>query len=239
MTYTDHDRRLYKRYRSLLTTLCTSYTIMWGSSEHTKNTRSCTMTYTDHDRRLYNDTDHYWRLYTRPTQLCEGPQNTLKIHCRVLWRIPITTDDFINDTDHYLRLYTRFYTIMWGSSEYTKNTQSCTMTWTGHDRWLYKRLTLLLGLRSTGVGIWYDDHGRALPTVRIIVPSSRMVSVRPNTIAQSISDQYVIVLYPLTERAMIKWYCYANTLSPMKYTLQQHKSIRVFTYTHSKGPSAS
>ena len=33
-----------------------------------------------------------------------------------------------------------------------------------------------------------------------------MVSVRPNTIAQSISDQYVIVLYPLTERAMIKWY---------------------------------
>ena len=33
-----------------------------------------------------------------------------------------------------------------------------------------------------------------------------MVSVRPNTIAQSISDQYVIVLYPLTGRAMIKWY---------------------------------
>ena len=33
-----------------------------------------------------------------------------------------------------------------------------------------------------------------------------MVSVRPNTIAQSISDQYVIVLYPLTEWAMIKWY---------------------------------
>ena len=102
-------------------------------------------------------------------------------------------------------LYT-FYTIMWESSEYTKNTRSCTMTWTGHDRWLYKRLTLLLGLRSTGVGIWYDDHGRALPTVRIKVPSSRMVSVWPNTITQSISDQYVIVLYPLTERAMIKWY---------------------------------
>ena len=63
-----------------------------------------------------------------------------------------------------------------------------------------------MGLWSTGVGIWYNDHGRALPTVRIIVPSSRMVSVRPNTIAQSISDQYVIVLYPLTERAMTKWY---------------------------------
>ena len=33
-----------------------------------------------------------------------------------------------------------------------------------------------------------------------------MVSVRPNTITQSISDQYVIVLYPLTERDIIKWY---------------------------------
>ena len=33
-----------------------------------------------------------------------------------------------------------------------------------------------------------------------------MVSVWPNTITQSISDQYVIVLYPLTERAMLKWY---------------------------------
>ena len=50
------------------------------------------------------------------------------------------------------------------------------------------------------------DHDRALPTVRIIDPSSRMVSVRPNTITQPISDQYVIVLYPLTEQAMIKWY---------------------------------
>ena len=135
-----------------------------------------------------NDTDHYWRPYTRFTQLCVGPQNTLKIHGRVLWRIPITTDDFITNSGHCRRLYTRLYTIMWGSSEYTKNTRSCTMTWTGHARWLYKRLTLLLGLRSTVFGIWYDDHGRALPTVRIIVPSSRRVSVQPNAIAQSISD---------------------------------------------------
>ena len=163
-----------------------------------------------------------------------GSSEYTKIHCRVLWRIPITTDDFINDTDHYWRLYTRFYTIMWGSSEYTKNTQSCTMTWTGHDRWLYKRLTLLLGLRSTGVGIWYDDHGRALPTVRIIVPSSRMVSVRPNTIAQSISDQYVIVLYPLTERAMIKWYCYANTLSPIWNILYNNTNQSGFLHTHTR-----
>ena len=109
---------------------------MRGSSEYTKNTRSCTMTGTGHDQRLYN------QYRSLPTTL-----------------------------------YT-FYTIMCESSEYTINTRSCTMTWTGHYRWLYKRLTLLLGLRSTGVGIWYNDHGRALPTVRIIVPSSRMVSVR-------------------------------------------------------------
>ena len=30
------------------------------------------------------DTDHDQRLYTRLTQLCENPQNTLKIHGRVL-----------------------------------------------------------------------------------------------------------------------------------------------------------
>ena len=148
MTYTGHDRRLYNQYRSLPTTLYTSYTIMCESSEYTKNTQSCTMTWTGHDRRLYN------QYRSLPTTL-----------------------------------YTS-YTIMCESSEYTKNTRSCTMTWTGHDRWLYTCLTLLLGLRSTGVGIWYDDHGRALPTVRIIVPSSRRVSDRPNTITQSISDQY-------------------------------------------------
>ena len=30
-----------------------------------------------------------------------------------------------------------------------------------------------------------------------------------------------------------------DTESYMKYTLQQHKFVRVFTYTHTKGPSAS
>ena len=173
---------------------------------------------------------HCRRLYTRFTQFYVGPRNTLKIHGRVLWQEPVTTDDFMTNTGHCRRLYTgltqlcvrprntlkntrsctmtgtghyrrlynqyrslpttlyTFYTIMCEPSEYTKNTQSCTMTWTGHDRWLYKRLTLLLGLRSTGVGIWYNTHGRALPTVRILVPSSRRVSVWPNTIAQTISD---------------------------------------------------
>ena len=127
-------------------------------------------------------------------------------------------------------LYTS-YTIMCESSEYTKNTRSCTMTWTGHDRWLYKRLTLLLGLRSTGVGIWYEDHGRALPTVRIIVPSSCMVSVWPNTITQSISDQYVIVLYLLTERAMIKWYL---TLSSIWNILHNNTNRSRFLHIYTR-----
>ena len=169
ITNTGHCRRLYNQYRSLPTTLYTSHTIMCESSEYTKNTRLCTKTGTGHDRRLYNqyyiyiylfkkylrpaahihqetltNTGHCRRLYTRFTQLCVSPQNTLKIHGRVLWREPVTTDGFINVSHYY-----------WG-----------------------------VGI----VGIWYDDHGRALPTVRIIVPSSRRVSVRPNTTAQSISD---------------------------------------------------
>ena len=134
------------------------------------------------------NTSHCRQLYTGLTQLCVRPRNTLKN----------TRSCTMTGTGHYRRLYNQyrslpttlytFYTIMCESSEYTKNTRSCTMTWTGHDRWLYERLTLLLGLRSTNVGIWYNTHGRALPTVRILVPSSRRVSVWPNTITQSISD---------------------------------------------------
>ena len=48
-----------------------------------------------------NDTGHDRRLYTRPTQLCEVTQNTLKIHGRVLGHIPITTDDFVNVSHDY------------------------------------------------------------------------------------------------------------------------------------------
>ena len=99
-----------------------------------------------HGYALQHDTGHYRWLHihfaqiwspSRIQQLCVGPQNTLKIHGRVLWRIPITTDDFITNSGHCRRLYTRLYTIMWGSSEYTKNTRSCTMTYTDHDRRLY------------------------------------------------------------------------------------------------------
>ena len=157
------------------------------------------MTYTDHDRWLYNiqyrslpatlDTFytimHMSTKYTKNTRSCTMTQTD---HDRRLYNqyrsLPAT-------------LYT-FYTIMWNTSECTKNTRSCTMTYTGHDRWLYIRLTLLLGRRSTEVGIWYNTHGRALPTVRILVPSSRRVSVWPNTIAYSISDQYMIVWHLFT-----------------------------------------
>ena len=156
MTYTDHDRWLYIYYRSLPATLCMVYTIMYMSTEYTKNTRSCTMTQTGHDQQLYNQ---YRSL-------------------------PAT-------------LYT-FYTIMWNTSEYTKNTRSCTMTYTGHDPRLYIRIPLLLGRRSTEVGICSNTHGRALPTVRILVPSSRRVSVWPNAITQSISAWYMIVWYLFT-----------------------------------------
>ena len=48
-----------------------------------------------------NGTGHYWRRYTRLTQLCVSPQNTLIIHGRILWRIPITTDDFVNVSHYY------------------------------------------------------------------------------------------------------------------------------------------
>ena len=186
MSYTGHDRRLYNWYRSLPATLYTFYTIICGSSEYTKNTRSCTMTGTGHYRRLYNQYRSLpTTLYRSHTVMCEASEYTKNIRSCTM-----------TGTGHYRRLYNQyrslpttlytFYTVMCEASEYTTNTRSCTMTWTGHDRWLYKRLTLLLGLRSTGVGIWYNTHGRALPTVRILVPSSRRVW--PNTIAQSISD---------------------------------------------------
>ena len=68
------------------------------SSKHSKSTRSGTMTSTGHDRRLWGGTlgggggggghifktGHCRRLYTRFTQLGQVPQNTLKIHGRVL-----------------------------------------------------------------------------------------------------------------------------------------------------------
>ena len=108
MTYTDHDRWLYIQYRSLPATLYTFYTIMYMSTEYTKNTRSCTMTQTGHDRWLYIQYRSLpATLYTFYT-IMYSPRNTLKIHGRVLWPKPVTTDDFIINTGHCRRLYTRF-----------------------------------------------------------------------------------------------------------------------------------
>ena len=123
---TGHDWRLYTRLPQL-----------WEGPQNTLKIHGRVLWHipvTTDDFIL--DTGHDRRLYTRLPQLWEGPQNTLKIHGRVLWHKPVTTDDFINDTGHYRRLYTRLYTIMWGSLDYTKNTRSCIMTYTDHDRWL-------------------------------------------------------------------------------------------------------
>ena len=165
-------------------TLDTFYTSIGDLPEYTINTRSCIRTYTGHDR---------W-LYKRFTQLCEVSQNTPKIHGRVFWHIPVTTDDFINVPRNY-----------WGSG------------------------------RPTSV-FWYVDHGRALPTVRIIVPSSRMVSVQPTTIAQSISEQYMVVLHSPIGRDTIFVYLadYANTLSPTWNTLYNNTNPSGFSHIHTR-----
>ena len=76
---------------------------------------------------------------------------------------------------------------MWNTSEYTIITRSYNKTHTGHDPGLYIRIPLLLGRRSTKEGIGSNTHGRALPTVRILVPSSRRASVWPNTVTKPIS----------------------------------------------------
>ena len=131
-----------------------------------------------------------------------------------------------------MTLYT-FYTIMYGLSKYTENTRSCIRTNTGQDRWLYIRFTLLLGLRSADVGIWYVDHGRALPTVRIIVPSSRMVSVRPTTIAQLISEQYMVVLPYYTGWDMISVYL-ADYASPTWNTLYNNTNPSRFLHIYTR-----
>ena len=84
---TGHCRRLY---------IC--FTQLGRSpSEYTGSTQSCTMTSTGHDRRLYNQdrsrADDF--IYVLPSW-AQVPQNTLKIHGRVLWLLPVTTDYFIN-----------------------------------------------------------------------------------------------------------------------------------------------
>ena len=58
---------------------------------------------------------------------------------------------------------------------------------------------------------------RTLPSVRIIVPSSRMASSPLTIILQLISEQYMVELHSLPGRYTIFWYLadYVNTLSPI------------------------
>ena len=65
-------------------------------------------------------------------------QNTLRIHGRILWHIPSRPMALYLLPVMPATLYT-FYTIMYMSTEYTKNTRSCTMTQTGHDQQLYNQ----------------------------------------------------------------------------------------------------
>ena len=81
---------------------------------------------------------------------------------------------------------------------------------------------------------WYISPGRTLPTVRIIVPSSRMAS-SPLLLPQLISEQYMVELHSLPGRDTIFRYLsdYVNTLSPIWYTLVNNTNPSgVFTYIH-------
>ena len=156
------------------------------------------MTYTDHDQWLYI----YYRslpatlymvytimyVFTEYTKTTRSCTMTLTGHDQQLY----------NQYRSLPATLCKFYTIMWNTSEYTNITRSYTKTYTDHDPRLYIRITLLLGRRSTRVGIGSNTHGRALPTVRILVPSSRRVSVWPNAITQSISAWYMIAWYLFT-----------------------------------------
>ena len=82
-------------------------------------------------------------------------QNTLRIHGRILWHIPITTDGFISNTGHCRRRYTRFTQLCICPRNTLKNTRSCTMTQTGHDRRLYNQYRSLPATVYTFYTIMY------------------------------------------------------------------------------------
>ena len=95
-------------------------------------------------------------------------QNTLRIHGRILWHIPITTDDFITNTGHCRRLYTRFTQLCMGPRNTLKihgrvlwHKPVMTddfITNTGHCRRLYTRFTQLCVSPQNTLKI----HGRVL-----------------------------------------------------------------------------
>ena len=103
-------------------------------------------------------------LYTNMTFF----QNTLRIHGRILWHIPVTTDDFITNTGHCRRLYTRFTQLCVSPQNTLKIhgrvlwpkpvTTDDFITNTGHCRRLYTRFTQLCVSPQNTLKI----HGRVL-----------------------------------------------------------------------------
>ena len=74
---------------------------------------------------------------------------------------------------------------------------------------------------------WYNSPDRTLPSVRIIVPSSRMTSSPLTIILQLISEQYMVEWHSLPGRYTIFRYLtdYVNTLSPIWYTLDNNTNL--------------
>ena len=162
-----------------------------------------TYRYTGLDRRLYNqDRSRPTTLYTLYT-IIYSPQNTLNIHGRVLWHLPVATDGFIIKTGHCRRLYICF-------TQLGKDPQN-TLKIHGRVLWHLPVTTdyfINVPHKNWGSGrpasvSDTSDLGRTLPTVRIIVPSSPMVSVWPNTTGLTISEWYMVVGHSLIERVTI------------------------------------
>ena len=78
------------------------------------------------------------------------------------------------------------------------------------------------------------DH--TLPSVRIIVPSSRMASSPLTIILQLISEQYMIELHSPPGRYTIFRYLadYVNTLSPIWYTLDNNTNLSGFSHIYTR-----
>ena len=79
--------------------------------------------------------------------------------------------------------------------------------------------------------------GRALPTVRIIVPSSPMVSVWPNITVQTISEGYLVIGHSLIERVTILLYLAVYEHNWILYVTHS-KSTQIrpvfYIYTHER-----
>ena len=163
---------------------------------YTKNTRSCILTSTGYyrlpsnqDRLLPTTLYAVYPVGSSPPEYTENARWCIMTSTGY-YRLPSNQDRLLPTT-----LYA-VYPVGSSPPEYTENTRWCIMTSTGHDRPGYIRSSQELGLRSTGSVSKTPTRcnrlrclrpGRALPTVRIIVPSSPMVLVVPKITAQTIS----------------------------------------------------